>query len=292
MKRAQELRVDEFSVQELRQGHETLQRLTSQVQELQEKMNYLNDSREFHEVESNSSGKCSHIPSQPARIPSPRSMLGCEKRLQPEIWNPPGLQENVFANPRSTLESLQIPHQGTHPFLTPNAAGEAPALISTGKSVAREDERIGSTIPMPTFARGPQTLSSYVPVDCPQSSMVGQQRQQKSELQFDKCPTPSLFLCWKIRFRNQVTPCSDFPSEAMSWIKEVEMVDSTEELKSSRSVAGKNFPNFEMLDAKIASALNKIIPNAHFKKKVSLEEQKAQKEDRFSTRKTDRLHDL
>ena len=36
-----------------------------------------------------------------------------------------------------------------------------------------------------------------------------------------------------------------------------------------------------MLDARIASALNKIIQNSHFKKKVSLEEQKAQKEDRF-----------
>ena len=37
-----------------------------------------------------------------------------------------------------------------------------------------------------------------------------------------------------------------------------------------------------MLDARIASALNKIILSSHFKKqKVSLEEQKAQKEDRF-----------
>ena len=36
-----------------------------------------------------------------------------------------------------------------------------------------------------------------------------------------------------------------------------------------------------MLDAKIACALNKIIQNSHFKKKVSLEEQKAQKEDKF-----------
>ena len=34
-----------------------------------------------------------------------------------------------------------------------------------------------------------------------------------------------------------------------------------------------------MLDTKIASALKKIIPNSNFKKKVSLEEQKAQKED-------------
>ena len=36
-----------------------------------------------------------------------------------------------------------------------------------------------------------------------------------------------------------------------------------------------------MLDARIASALNKIIQKSHFKKKVSLEEQKAPKEDRF-----------
>ena len=40
-------------------------------------------------------------------------------------------------------------------------------------------------------------------------------------------------------------------------------------------------PNFEVLDAKIASALNRIIHNTQFKRKVSLEEQKAQKEDRF-----------
>ena len=40
-------------------------------------------------------------------------------------------------------------------------------------------------------------------------------------------------------------------------------------------------PNFEVLDARIASALNKIIHNSHFKRKISLEEQKAQKQDRF-----------
>ena len=34
----------------------------------------------------------------------------------------------------------------------------------------------------------------------------------------------------------------------------MEMVDSLDEFKYSRSAAGKNFPNFEMLDAKIASA--------------------------------------
>ena len=41
-------------------------------------------------------------------------------------------------------------------------------------------------------------------------------------------------------------------------------------------------PNFYVLDAKIASALNKIIHNSHFKRRFSLEEQKKkQKQDRF-----------
>ena len=40
-------------------------------------------------------------------------------------------------------------------------------------------------------------------------------------------------------------------------------------------------PNFEVLDAKIASALNRIIHNTQFKRKVRLVEQKAKKEDRF-----------
>ena len=80
MKRAQELRDDEFCEQKMREIHEAIQRVTSQVQELQERMNYLTDSGEFHDVESNSCGKFSHIPSQPARIPSPRSTLSCDRR--------------------------------------------------------------------------------------------------------------------------------------------------------------------------------------------------------------------
>ena len=68
----------------------------------------------------------------------------------------------------------------------------------------------------------------------------------------------------------------------MLCIKEVEMVDSVDDLKSSRSTqVYTHFPNLEMLDARIASALNKIIQKYNFMKEVSLEEQKAQKEDRF-----------
>ena len=61
----------------------------------------------------------------------------------------------------------------------------------------------------------------------------------------------------------------------------MEQVDSVDELRFSSSVRGIQMPNFEVLDARIASALNKIIHNSQFKRRISLEEQKAQKEYRL-----------
>ena len=60
-----------------------------------------------------------------------------------------------------------------------------------------------------------------------------------------------------------------------------DMVESGDDLKSSRSVRGTHGRDFELLDARLASALNRIIQNTRFKKKVSLEEQKAQKQALF-----------
>ena len=108
-----------------------------------------------------------------------------------------------------------------------------------------------------------------------------QQRLQFSDLHFDKFPTPATFACWKIRFKTEVCTCSQFPTEAMQWIKKVEMVDSVDDLRSSSFTRGISMPNFEVFDARIASALNKIIHISHFKRRISLEEQKAQKQDRF-----------
>ena len=119
-----------------------------------------------------------------------------------------------------------------------------------------------------------------------------QQRLQISDCHFDKFLTPATFACWKIRFKTEVCTCSQFPTEAMQWIKEVELVDSVDDLRSSFSVRGIQMPNFEVLDAKIASALSRIIHNTQFKRKVSLEEQKSPEAGPFPSRKTDRLRDL
>ena len=90
-------------------------------------------------------------------------------------------------------------------------------------------------------------------------------------------PRQQPLLAAKIRLKTEVCTSSQFPTEAMQWIKEVELVDSVDELRSSSSTRGISMPNFEVLDARIASALNKIIHNSHFKRRISPEERKAQK---------------
>ena len=60
-----------------------------------------------------------------------------------------------------------------------------------------EDRQNQGTIPMPTLAPRPLTTSSIIQVELPQNFMVLQQRQQVSELQFDKFPNPQSLLVWK-----------------------------------------------------------------------------------------------
>ena len=104
-------------------------------------------------------------------------------------------------------------------------------------------------------------------------------KSQKSHV--DKFFDLATFQCRKTSFTTGVCSCSSFPTEAILWKKEVEMVESVDDLETSQSIGGRTFQNLEMLEAKIASALKKIITNPYFKKRVNLEEQKAQILDRF-----------
>ena len=65
----------------------------------------MNDSEYFQDVESNYSGRLSQVSSQLAMIPSSCSLLSRDKRLPLDTWNQSGVQENVFGNQFSTLNS-------------------------------------------------------------------------------------------------------------------------------------------------------------------------------------------
>ena len=170
---------------------------------------------------------------------------------------------------------------------------DTPVLTSMGRPVTCGERQSPDTVLTPRFQPGPSAGNSFDPKEGRFLKNYGadQQRLQISELNFDKFPKPTTFVCWKIRSKTEVCTCSQVPTEAMLWIKEVEMVESVDDLKSSRSIKGTHGPDFELLDGRIASALNKIIQNTRFKKKVSLEEMKAQRRP-FLSRMTDCLLDL
>ena len=161
------------------------------MQEMQEQMNSMNDSGEFQEVESNYSGRLSSVPGQQAATPSSCFMLSRDKHME-YFWT------TGIRFPYSSRNH----YQGIHHFATPGATGSVPAHIGTGTPVARDENRLRGTIPMPTFARR-STMSSLIRVDIPLNSMVGQQRQQKSGPQFHKFLSLSTFLCWKIRIETK-----------------------------------------------------------------------------------------
>ena len=243
--------------------------LTGKIQELQNDINCMDDSRDFQDAESVRSGQ-SHFTIQPVFSPhhpdlggmlSPSLGMPSRKNGPPSILDTHGISGNVFAN--ATASSSAPYPQESNPWIS---------NVSEHTSV--QDQRCQS---------GSSATSSVIPGegDSLKNHWADQQRLQISDPQFDKFATPATFACWKIRFKTEVSTCSQFPTEAMQWIKEVEFVDSVDELGSSSSIRGISMPNFDVLDARIASALNKIIHNSHFKRRISLEEQKAQKQDSF-----------
>ena len=84
LKRAQEMRSDEFSRQELRESHATIQELTSQLHELQDCVDHMNDSREFQDVESICNGKT--IPRSQSTSNCSKSLAYAEPRPKPPTW--------------------------------------------------------------------------------------------------------------------------------------------------------------------------------------------------------------
>ena len=224
----------------------------------------MSDSKDFQDAESVRSGN-SHVTSRPVSFtphPIPEGMLrhsfvspSCREG-PPSIWDTHGISGNVFVNPdaSSSAPYLQELHQW-------NSSIEEPLHLSTVEKSERQEQNQDLRCQSGPSAKDSVILSGG---DSSKNYGADQQRLQISDLHFDKLPSPATYACWKIRFKTEVCTCSQFPTEAMQCIKEVEMVDSVDDLRSSSSIRGISMPNFEVLDARIASALNKIIHNSHF----------------------------
>ena len=126
-------------------------------------------------------------------------------------------RENVFADPHAS-SSAPYPQE----LNQWNSSIEEPLHTSTVEKSERPEQNRDLRC-----QSGPSAKNSVIFSGGDSSKNYGadQQRLQISDLHFDKFPTPATFACWKIRFKTEVCICSQFPTEAMQWIKEVELVD-------------------------------------------------------------------
>ena len=266
-KRFQSSTFDTIARRRLVEDQDTILELTGKIQDLQNEINCMSDSKDFQDAESIRSGN-SHVTSQPVSFPPhpiPGGMLsrsiGMPSRREgpPSIWDTHGISGNAFAD---AVASSTAPYQQE---LNAWSSGISEPIHS---STAEKNE---NQTPVEDQRRksGPSARSRVVPSEGGffQNHGADQQRLQISDPHFDKFPTPATFACWKKRFKTEVCTCSQFPTDAMHWIKEVEMADSVDDSMSSSSTRGIHMLNFEVLDARIASALNRIIHNSHFKRR-------------------------
>ena len=164
MKGAQVQQVDEFSIQKFRENQGTIQQLTFQSQQLQEQMNSMNSSGEFQDIESNYSGRLSHVSSQLEMIPSSRALVSGDKRLPLDTWKQSGVQENVFGNQFSTFDS---PRDAAQRISSDKVQRNREAVplelqLEVKTSLTSEDGQNCGTIPMPMFASRPFTTISKI----------------------------------------------------------------------------------------------------------------------------------
>ena len=225
---------DEFTRQKFIEDQKTIMEFSGRLQELQNEVNCMNDSKYFQDAESVRSGN-SHVTSQPRVFPKHPPFEGLLRPSfisqrhtdgPPNIWDTSGVSGNVFAHPQAS-SSAPYPQEL---ISTWKKTIEEPIHMSTAEKSGRperdQDLRCQS---------GPSAKDSVIfsGGDYSKNYEADQQRLQISDLHYDKFPTPATFACWKIRFKTEVCTCSQCPTEAMQWIKEVELVDSVDELRYS-----------------------------------------------------------
>ena len=149
LKRVQESRVVESSRRRLIENQDTNNELTARIQELQNEVNCLNDSRDFKDAESVRSGP-SHVPSQPALLPPYRDLGGMLSREDkpPDIWDTHGISGNVFVNPPASSSS---PYPGGFNPWIPNVTEHTSPHVTSERQNTRHN--LGSEMPVRTVSQ-------------------------------------------------------------------------------------------------------------------------------------------
>ena len=161
LKRFQGSTFDEFSRRRLIENQATIHELRARVQELQNEVNCVNDSRDFKDAESVRSG-LSHVTSQPAFFPPFQNTggmlsrsLGMPSRKDgpPSIWDTHGISGNVFANPTASFSAPYL--QGINPWISNVSEHTSPHVMS--------ESQTPNTALDPRCQSGPSARNSFDP---------------------------------------------------------------------------------------------------------------------------------
>ena len=193
LKRVQESRVQESSRRRLIENQDTINEITDRIQEIQNEVNFLNDSRDFKDAESVRSG-LSHVPSQPALLPPFRDPDGMLRRpggmlsrndKPPDTWDTHGISGNVYVNPPASSSS---PYPGGFSPWIPNVTENISPQVTS-------ERQTPDTALDPRCQSGPSARNSSDPHEGRFSKDYGadQQRMQISDLHFDKFHTVATF---------------------------------------------------------------------------------------------------
>ena len=143
LKKFQSSIFDTIARRRLVEDQDTILELTGRIQELQNEINCMSDSKDFQDAESVRSGN-SHVTSRPVSFPPhpipggmlPQSFLSPNRREgPPSIWDTHGISGNVFANPHAS-SSAPYP-QELNPWGT---TIEEPLHMSTAEKSERPEQ--------------------------------------------------------------------------------------------------------------------------------------------------------
>ena len=116
LERFQSSTFDTISRRKLVEDRDTILELTDKIQELQNEINGMNESRDFQDAESVRSGQ-SHVTNQPVFFPphpDPGGMPSRSIKMGRQALGTHGISRNVFANPAAS-SSAPYP-QELHPW--------------------------------------------------------------------------------------------------------------------------------------------------------------------------------